>query len=177
MREITGTASAFIVDKETPGWSIERKVKKMGTNAVSACELVFDNCAVPEQNRLGQEGEGQVIAAQVLGLNCVVTAARALGIAQGAFDYALNYTQERTQFGRPIAFFQGIQFMLADMATLVEAGRYLLYRGCAEIDRGEDGGFHTASMAKCFLSDSCHEGVYGCGPVAGRLRVYERSPG
>jgi alkylation response protein AidB-like acyl-CoA dehydrogenase len=149
-----GPACAFIVDKETPGWSIERTVKKMGTNAVSAGELVFDNCAVPEENRLGQEGQGQAIAAKVLGLNCVVTAARALGIAQGAFDYALNYTQERTQFGRPIAFFQGIQFMLADMATLVEAGRYLLYRGCAEIDRGEDGGFHTASMAKCFLSDS-----------------------
>ncbi len=149
-----GAASAFIVEKETPGWFIDRKLKKMGTKAVSASELVFENCAVPEQNRLGQEGNGQVVAAQILGLNCVVTAARALGIAQGAFDYALNYTQERTQFGRPIAFFQGIQFMLADMATLVEAGRYLLYRGCAEIDRGENGGYHTASMAKCFLSDA-----------------------
>jgi len=153
-KEGPAPAGAFIIDKETPGWSIERKVKKMGTNAVSACELDFENCSVPDQNRLGQEGEGQVIAAKVLGLNCVATAARALGIAQGAFDYALNYTQERTQFGRPIAFFQGIQFMLADMATLVEAGRYLLYRGCAEIDRGENGGFHTASMAKCFLSDA-----------------------
>ena len=150
----TGAVSAFIVDKKTPGWSIDRKLKKMGTNAVCACDLVFENCAVPEQNRLGQEGDGQRIASKVLGLNCVVTAARALGIAQGAFDYALNYTQERTQFGRPIAFFQGIQFMLADMATLVETGRYLLYTGCAEIDRGEQGGYHTASMAKCFLSDA-----------------------
>ena len=150
----TGVASAFIIDKDTPGWSIERRVRKMGSNAVGASELVFEGCAVPEQNRLGQEGDGQVIASKILGLNCVVTAARALGIAQGAFDYALNYTQEREQFGRPIAFFQGIQFMLADMATLVEAGRYLLYRGCAEIDRGEAGGFHTVSMAKCFLSDS-----------------------
>lgn len=149
-----GLAGAFIVDKETPGWSIDRKVKKMGTNAVSACELVFENCSVPEENRLGQEGEGQPIATKVLGLACVVTAARALGIAQGALDYALNYTQERTQFGRPIAFFQGIQFMLADMATLVEAGRYLLYRGCAEIDRGEDIGYHTGAMAKKFLSDA-----------------------
>ncbi len=149
-----GAASAFIIEKDTPGWSIERTVKKMGTNAVSACELVFENCAVPEQNMLGQEGEGQAIAAKVLGLNCVATAARALGIGQGALDYALNYTQERRQFGRPISFFQGIQFMLADMATLVESGRYLLYRGCAEIDRGEDRGYHTASMAKCFLSDA-----------------------
>ncbi|MBW2217113.1 MAG: acyl-CoA dehydrogenase, partial [Deltaproteobacteria bacterium] len=72
----------------------------------------------------------------------------------GALDYALNYTQERRQFGRPISSFQGIQFMLADMATLIESGRYLLYQGCAEIDRGEDGGYHTASMAKCFLSDA-----------------------
>jgi len=150
----TGSASAFIVEKDTPDWSIDRKLKKMGTNAVSACELVFENCAVPKQNVLGQKGEGQVIAAKVLGLNCVATAAKALGIAQGALDYALNYTQERTQFGRPISFFQGIQFMLADMATLVETGRYLLYRGCAEIDRGEEVGYHTASMAKCFLSDA-----------------------
>ncbi|MBW1829870.1 MAG: acyl-CoA dehydrogenase family protein, partial [Deltaproteobacteria bacterium] len=107
-----GATSAFIIGKDTPGWSIERTVKKMGTNAVSACELVFENCAVPEQNMLGQEGEGQVIAAKVLGLNCVATAARALGIGQGALDYALNYTQERRQFGRPISSFQGIQFML-----------------------------------------------------------------
>jgi len=149
-----GATSAFIIEKDTPGWSIERTVKKMGTNAVSACELIFENCSVPKQNMLGQEGEGQAIAAKILGLNCVATAARALGIAQGALDYALNYTQERTQFGRPISFFQGIQFMQADMATLVESGRYLLYRGCAEIDRKEEGGYHTASMAKCFLSDS-----------------------
>lgn len=149
-----GVISAFIVEKDTPGWSIDRTVKKMGTTAIHACDLVFENCSVPGKNILGQEGDGKALAAKVLGLNCVATAARALGIAQGALDYSLNYTQERTQFGRPISFFQGIQFMLADMATLVEAGRYLLYRGCAEIDRGEVNGFHTASMAKCFLADA-----------------------
>ena len=146
--------SVFIIEKDTPGWSIERTVKKMGTTAVQACDLIFKNCFVPEKNMLGQEGDGGKIAANVLGFNCVATAARALGIAQGALDYALNYTQERTQFGQPVAFFQGIQFMLADMATLVEAGRYLLYKGCAEIDRGEDRGYYSASMAKCFLSDA-----------------------
>ncbi len=146
--------SVFIIEKETPGWSIERTVKKMGTTAVQACDLIFENCSVPEKNMLGQVGDGGKIAAKILGLNCVATAARALGIAQGALDYALNYTLERTQFGRLIAFFQGIQFMIADMATLVEAGRYLLYKGCAEIDRGESQGYYSASMAKCFLSDA-----------------------
>ncbi len=147
-------ASAFIVEKDTPGWTIERTVKKMGANAVHACDLVFEDCSVPGKNRLGEEGSGKVLASKALGLNCVATAARALGIARGAFDYSLNYTQERSQFGRPVAFFQGIQFMLADMATLIEAGRYMLYKACAELDRGEDSGYHSASMAKCFLSDT-----------------------
>ncbi len=150
----SGASSVFIIEKDTPGWSIERTAKKMGTAAVQACDLIFENCSVPEKDMLGQVGDGEAIAAKILGLNCVATAARALGIAQCALDYALNYTLERTQFGRLIAFFQGIQFMLADMATLVEAGRYLLYKGCAEIDRGESQGYHSASMAKCFLSDA-----------------------
>ncbi|MCP4695867.1 MAG: acyl-CoA dehydrogenase [Gammaproteobacteria bacterium] len=147
-------AGAFIVEKDMPGWTIERTVKKMGTKAVHACDLVFEDCAVPGKNRLGEEDTGKALASKALGLNCVATAARALGIAQGAFDYSFNYTRERTQFGRPIAFFQGIQFMLADMATLIEAGRYLLYKACADIDRGEANGFNSASMAKCFLSDT-----------------------
>jgi alkylation response protein AidB-like acyl-CoA dehydrogenase len=146
--------SVFFVEKDTPGWSIDRTVKKMGTQAIHACDLIFDGCSIPKKNILGQEGEGDVIAVKVLGLNCVVTAARALGIAQGALDYALSYTQERIQFGRPVASFQGIQFMLADMATQIEAGRYLLYKACAEIDRGEEEGYYSGSMAKCFLSDT-----------------------
>jgi alkylation response protein AidB-like acyl-CoA dehydrogenase len=149
-----GSVSTFIIDKDTPGWSIDRIMKKMGTQAIHTCELIFENCVVPLDNILGKENEGEPIAATALGLNCVVTAARALGIAQGALDYALNYAQERTQFGRSVASFQGIQFMLADMATMVEAGRYLLYKACAEIDRGEDNGYFSGSMAKCFLSDA-----------------------
>jgi alkylation response protein AidB-like acyl-CoA dehydrogenase len=146
--------STLIVEKDMPGWSIERIAKKMGTPAIHACELNFDGCSIPKKNILGKEGEGDLIAAKVLGLNCVVTAARALGIAQGAMDYALDYTQERIQFGRPVASFQGIQFMLADMATQIEAGRYLLYKACAEIDRGEEQGYYSGSMAKCALSDT-----------------------
>ncbi len=150
----SGTVSAFIVEKDTPGWSIVRTAKKMGTQAIHNCELTFEDCNIPEKNILGKEDYGEDIAAKALGLNCVVTAARALGIAQGALDYSLNYTQERTQFGRPVASFQGIQFMLADMATLIEAGRYLLYKACAEIDRGEGEGYDSGSMAKCFLADT-----------------------
>ncbi len=146
--------STFIVEKDTPGWSIGRTVKKMGTQAIRASELVFEDCAVPKKNLLGIEGDGKAIAAKALGLNCIMTASRALGLAQGAFDYALNYAQERVQFGRPIASFQGIQFMLAEMATGIEAGRYLLYKACGEIDRGEDEGYFSGSMAKCFLADT-----------------------
>ena len=150
----SGPASAFIVESATPGCFIGRIVEKMGTQAIHACEVAFEDCAIPQKNILGKEGDGEVIAAKTLGLNWITTAARALGIAQGALDYSLNYTQERIQFGRPVSSFQGIQFMLADMATLIEAGRYLLYKACAEIDRGEEGRYHSGAMAKCLLSDT-----------------------
>jgi len=150
----TGPVSAFIVEKGTSGCSIDRTAKKMGTKAIHTSDMIFEGCSVPGKNILGKIGDGETIASKATGLRCVATAARALGIAQGALDYSLNYTQERVQFGRPIASFQGIQFMLADMATLVEAGRYLLYKACAEIDRGESQGYHSGSMAKCFLADA-----------------------
>lgn len=146
--------STFIVEKNTPGLSLGRTVRKMGSKAIGTCELIFDNCIVPVKNILGNEGDGEEIAAKALGLSCIVTASRALGIAQGALDYALNYTQDRIQFGRPVSSFQGIQFMLADMATQIEAGRYLLYKACAEIDQGEFEGYNLGAMAKCFLSDA-----------------------
>jgi alkylation response protein AidB-like acyl-CoA dehydrogenase len=146
--------SAFIIEKDLTPWSIERTVEKMGTTAIHACELVFEGCAIPQKNRMGEEGGGQIIAARARGLNCILAAARGLGIAQGALDYALNYTKERVQFGRPISSFQGIQFMLADMAALVETGRYLLYKACAEVDRGQAEGYYFGAMAKCFISDA-----------------------
>jgi alkylation response protein AidB-like acyl-CoA dehydrogenase len=124
----------------------------MGTQAIHTCEIVFQDCMVPEKNRLASDGRS--IPEKTIGLSCIVTAARALGLAQGALDYSLNYAQERIQFGHPISSFQGIQFMFADMATQVEAGRYLLYKACAEIDRGENEGYFSGSMAKCFLSDT-----------------------
>jgi alkylation response protein AidB-like acyl-CoA dehydrogenase len=149
----TDSFSVFLVERDSPGWSVSGIEKKMGTQAVHDCELIFENCVIPEANRLGREGEGSVIARKGLEVSCVLTAARTLGLAQGAFDYALKYAQERIQFGRPISSFQGIQFMLADMAMQIEAGRYLLYKAGAEMERGWNEGYILGSMAKCFLTD------------------------
>ncbi|MDY7038246.1 MAG: acyl-CoA dehydrogenase family protein [Thermodesulfobacteriota bacterium] len=147
------SVSVFIVAKDTPGWAVKRIEKKMGTQAVHACELIFDNCPIPEANRIGAEGEGVIIATKAMGINCAITAARALGLSQGALDYSLKYSKERVQFGRPISSFQGIQFILADMAMQIEAGRYLLYRACGELDDGGNEAHLLVSMAKCFITD------------------------
>ena len=150
-KDTAADIAAFLVEKDRPGWSVARVPEKMGTRAVHACELTFENCRIPVENRLAEEG-GALETAR--GLHCVVTAARALGIAQGALDYSLKYTRERIQFGRPVSSFQGIRFMLADMATRIEAGRCLLYKACTQIDQGEDNGYIFASMAKCFIADT-----------------------
>lgn len=147
------SVSVFVVERDNPGWSVSRIEKKMGTQAIHDCELIFERCVIPEVNRLGKEGEGFIIAMRSQEVSCILTAARTIGLAQGAFDYALGYTQERIQFGRSISSFQGIQFMLADMATQIEAGRYLLYKAGAEMDRGADEGYLYGSMAKCFVTD------------------------
>jgi alkylation response protein AidB-like acyl-CoA dehydrogenase len=145
--------SVFVVERNNPGWSVSRIERKMGTQAIHDCELIFERCVIPEVNRLGKEGEGFIIAMRSQEVSCILTAARTIGLAQGAFDYALGYTQERIQFGRSISSFQGIQFMLAEMAMQIEAGRYLLYKAGAEMDSGADEGFLYGSMAKCFVTD------------------------
>lgn len=145
--------SVFVVERDNPGWSVSRIEKKMGTQAIHDCELIFERCVVPEVNRLGKEGEGFIIAMKSQEVSCILTAARTIGLAQGAFDYALGYTQERIQFGRSISSFQGIQFMLAEMAMHIEAGRYLLYKAGAEMDRGVEESYLYGSMAKCFVTD------------------------
>lgn len=172
----TDHLSAFLVERESPGWSVGRIEKKMGTQAVHDCELIFEGCVIPEANRLGKEGEGFTVAMKSLEANCILTAARTLGLAQGAFDYALNYVQERIQFGRSISSFQAIQFMLADMATQIEAGRYLLYKASAEMDLGGDGGYLYGSMAKCFVSDMAVRVTTDAVQLLGGVWIYERSP-
>src|SRR5690625_3188973 len=132
--------SAFLVEQGTPGFTAVPMKGKLGLRASDTSELIFENCRIPAGNRLGEEGEGFQIAMKTLDRSRPNIAAQALGVAQGAFDYALNYVQERQQFGRPVASFQGLQFMLADMATEIEAARGLTYQAAIRVhEEGKDG--------------------------------------
>ena len=119
---------AFIVDKGFPGFSIGKKEDKLGIRASSTTELIFENCVVPKENLIGREGKGFGIAMKTLDGGRIGIAAQALGIAEGALDEAIKYMKERKQFGRPIAAFQGLQWMVAEMSTKIEAARFLVYK-------------------------------------------------
>ncbi len=149
--------SAFIVEKDFPGFSVGRIEDKMGIKGSQTAELIFTDCEVPVENLLGREGEGFKIAMMTLDRTRPGIGAQALGIAQGALDLAVSYAKQRIQFGRPIAENQGIQFMLADMATKVEASRLLVYNVAEMIDRGEQHFSMYSSMAKMFASDKAME--------------------
>ena len=144
--------TAFIVERGTPGFSIGKHERKMGMHGVSSTELIFENCIVPAKNRLGEEGRGFRIALEALDESRVTVGAEAVGIAQAAFDAALNYAKEREQFGQPIAKFQAIQWMLADMATQIEAARLLTYKAAYLQDHGLPY-IKEAAMAKLFASE------------------------
>jgi len=150
-------ASAFILEKDMEGFSFGKKEDKLGIRASATRELIFDNCKVPQENLLGREGLGFMVTMKTFDQSRPGVAAQALGIAQGALDLALEYAKERKQFGRSIAGFQGIQFMLADMATRTEAARALLYSVCRMIDKGEKKVAKESAMAKLFASDVCME--------------------
>ncbi len=126
--------SAFIVEKEFPGFNVGKLEKKMGIRGSPTCELVFENCMVPAENLLGEEGTGFKTAMRVLDKSRPGIAAQAVGIAAGALDYATTYATERIAFGKPIAQQQGIQFMLADMRVELEAARLLLYEAARKCD-------------------------------------------
>lgn len=151
--------SAFIVEKNYPGLSVGKKERKMGIRGSETTEIIFDNCPVPAENLLGREGQGFKIAMMTLDCTRPVIGAQAVGIAQGALDYAVNYARQRVQFGKPIASFQGIQFMLADMATKVEAARQLVYKAAFLIENAKQNNVPArevsrfSSMAKLFASD------------------------
>jgi len=145
--------SAFIVEKGTVGFSFGRKESKMGIRSSPTMELVFDNCRIPQENLLGREGEGFKIAMKTLDGGRIGIAAQALGIAQGAFEAAVNYARERKQFDQPISTFQAVQFMLADMATQIEAARLLVYQAACRADAGLAFGKESA-MAKLFASET-----------------------
>jgi butyryl-CoA dehydrogenase len=149
--------SAFVVEKDTPGFSVGREENKMGIRAASTSGLVFEDCRIPMTNRLGEEGEGFKVAMSSLDAGRVGIAAQALGIAQGAYEAALAYAKERHAFGQPVAEFQGIQWMLADMATRIEAARLLTYQAALAKDRAKKTGERyskEAAMAKLFASET-----------------------
>jgi alkylation response protein AidB-like acyl-CoA dehydrogenase len=145
--------SAFVVEEGTPGLSFGKKEEKIGMRGSVTTDLIFENCRVPQENRLGEEGEGWKIAMATLNMSRPAVGAQAVGIAQGALDFATHYANERIQFGKPIASFQAIQFMIADMATQVEAARALVYKAAASIDARFGETEKLSAMAKFFASD------------------------
>ncbi len=149
--------SAFIIEKGYPGFSVGRIEDKMGIKGSQTAELIFNDCEVPAENLVGREGDGFKIAMMTLDRTRPGIGAQAVGIAQGALDLAVSYARQRVQFNRPIAENQGIQFMLADMATKVEASRLLVYNAAEMIDRGEQDFSPYSAMAKMFASDKAME--------------------
>lgn len=153
-------AAVFVVEKGTPGFTIGKKEDKMGMRWSETVELVFEDCRIPSENLLGEEGMGFAIMMKTLDFSRLGIGAQALGIAAGAYEYATNYALERIAFGQPIISFQGVSFKLADMCIQVEAARQLLYKACAvlqelpkDMSRLAPESIRLSSMAKCFCSD------------------------
>jgi butyryl-CoA dehydrogenase len=144
--------TALVVEKGTAGFKVGKEEKKLGISATACSELIFTDCEVPESNRIGDEGEGYKVALSTLDGGRIGIAAQAAGIAQGAFEAALEYSQERLAFGHPIAQFQAIQFMLADMATEIDAARLLVRKAAWKQDTGARFS-QDAAMAKLFASE------------------------
>lgn len=145
--------SAFIVEKGSPGFSFGKKEEKMGIRSSPTMEILFDNCIIPAENLLGEEGHGFKVAMKTLDGGRIGIAAQALGIAQGALDAAVNYAKERKQFDKPICSFQGVQFQLADMATQIEAARLLVYNAGYRASKGL-GYSQQSAMAKLMASET-----------------------
>ncbi len=160
-------ASAFIVEKDTPGFTFGKKEKKLGIRASVTRELVFADCKVPKENLIAKEGMGFIVAMKTFDASRPGVAAQAVGIAQGALDLAVEYARQRVQFGKPISSFQGIQFMLADMATEIEAARALVYAACRHVDSGQKFVAKESSMAKLFASDVCMRVTTNCVQIFG----------
>ena len=171
--------SCIVVEKGTPGFSVSKLEKKMGVRGSPTGELVLDNCAVPTENLIGEPGQGFVYAMGALDRSRPLVGAQALGIAQAALDLATSYIQERQQFGKRIADFQGVQFMLADMAVAVEGARLLVYRACSLLDQGLDGTPETAkasSMAKLNASDTAMKVTTDCVQLLGGIGFTKDMP-
>ena len=146
--------SAFVMHKDDPGFSVGAKERKLGIKGSPTCEIYFENCTIPADRIIGEPGTGFKTALRTLDHTRLAIGAQALGIAQGAFDAACDYIKERKQFGKAIAEFQGIQFMVADMGMRIEAARHLVYAAAARAERNEPNLTFTSSAAKVFASDT-----------------------
>jgi alkylation response protein AidB-like acyl-CoA dehydrogenase len=146
--------SAFIVEKGTPGFSFGKKENKMGIRASCTVELVFEDCRIPKENLLTNEGMGFIVAMKTLDRTRPGVAAQAVGIAQGALDEAVKYSKQRVQFGQTISSFQAVQHIMADMAIQLEAARALVYQTCRHIDSGAKKISKESSMCKVMASDT-----------------------
>ena len=153
--------SAFIVEKDFPGFNVGKPEKKMGIRGSLTCELIMENCIVPKENLLGKEGQGFKIAMQTLDGGRIGIAAQGLGIAQGAIDITVNYVKERKQFGKRISQFQNTQFDLADMQMTVDAARLLTYRAAYFKDQKQNYSSYAA-MAKLFASEAASDVTRRC---------------
>ena len=151
--------SAFVVEKGTPGFYVGKEEEKMGLLASDTVELIFEDCRVPKENLLGREGDGFIIAMTSLDGGRIGIASQSVGLAQACLDASIHYARERIQFGRAIAQFQAIRWMIADMATQIEAARLLTFNAAAMKDRGENFSA-SASMAKVFASEMANQVAY-----------------
>jgi alkylation response protein AidB-like acyl-CoA dehydrogenase len=147
-------ASAFIVEKGTPGFTFGKKENKMGIRASATRELVFQDCRVPRENLIGREGQGFIVAMKTFDKSRAGIGAQALGIAQGALEEAIAFLKQREQFGKPVSSFQGVQFMLADMGAKIEMSRAVIYATARMIDAGVKDITGAAAMCKMVASDT-----------------------
>jgi alkylation response protein AidB-like acyl-CoA dehydrogenase len=168
--------SCFVVEKSFPGFSISKLERKLGVRGSPTGELALDECPVPEENLIGDEGRGFNYAMGALDRSRPLVGAQALGIARAALELAAAYVQDRRQFGSRLADFQGLQFMLADMATQVDAAALLVYRACSLLDAGLPGTGSASSMAKLFASDTAMRVTIDCVQLLGGIGYTKDMP-
>jgi alkylation response protein AidB-like acyl-CoA dehydrogenase len=168
--------SCFVVEKGFPGCSISKLERKLGVRGSPTGELALDDCPVPAENLIGDVGRGFHYAMGALDRSRPLVGAQALGIARGALELATSYVQDRQQFGARLADFQGLQFMLADMATQVDAAALLVYRACSLLDAGLSGTGSASSMAKLFASDTAMRVTVDCVQLLGGIGYTKDMP-
>ncbi|MFX0028994.1 MAG: acyl-CoA dehydrogenase family protein [Candidatus Hermodarchaeota archaeon] len=167
--------TVFIVDTDTPGYSVGAKEDKMGVRGSNTSELIFENVRVPEENILGDIGNGFRLAMQILGFGRIAIAAQSVGLGQAALEAAIKYANERVQFGQPIGRFQAIQWKLADMACAVEAGRFFTFKAAYMYDNQMDYG-HVSSMAKLVASEAAMQAAHSAVQIHGGYGLMKAYP-